>query len=240
MKREDIPGLEDSADHVTLKSEKDRDRRMSSAIVQQAWSHVKADAKAGFFVALLLLVLRFYGESGRHAFHEVYQHFVFVHPLIWLLATTAVCYLNAFQGADLLDDVATAFVRPILGFVAHPSGVALGMMPILLSVEGLPKGVQGAKWLACLLIFFVPALLATLSHLGLAIADKKGPGATKRQVRRFAIFAVLGTFAVFYFAGLDLTAESAINTFPAGAYEICDQLANCAVVWYKSFTSFLA
>lgn len=183
-------------------------------VVRHMWSHLRADATAGAIVGMLLWVMTWYGPGGHHALGEAYEHFVYVHPLFWLLAVTSICYLNAFQGADLVDDVGFYLARPILSFVAHPSGVAVGLVPVLLVAEGVPKHVDGPTWISVGLVTCMPALLAVLSHIGLAIANKEAPLASRRQVRIFAGAGVAGTFAVFYFAAKDLTAHMAVQQFP--------------------------
>lgn len=198
-------------------------------IYSDARKHIFQDVKVGIFIALLLTALSHVGPGAHHALDQVYEEFSSIHPMIWMLATAVVCWLIALQRADVVDDIG-AIATPVLRFVAHPSGVAIGLVPILLFFQGVPH--VDHKWLAVLYAILIPIIVAILSHFGLAIAAKKAPTANKQQVRFFLIAACLATWGVVDFARNDVTANSATAAFAEGLPKLATAAATC---WRQLF-----
>lgn len=150
-------------------------------------------AFSGLVLTFALAGLALVSRGGRQALLELKHHVLYIHPLIWVLTLMSVCTIMVFRDAKAMGSVRAAFLDPILSFVVHVFGAALGAVPILALSKwaGLLPADPKAGPVVLVCVWALSFLMSLMAQLAMVSAGK--PNLKVRewsQVLAFALLAV--------------------------------------------------
>lgn len=145
------------------------EQRLEAVATLDVVAGVAHAASSGMVLTIALAGLALVSRGGRQALFELKHHVLYIHPLIWVLTLMSVCMVMVFRDAKAMPKVRAAVVDPILSFVVHVFGAALGAIPVLaLSKWGGLLPADPTAGFAVLLVFWLLSLvMALMAQVGL-------------------------------------------------------------------------
>jgi hypothetical protein len=141
-------------------------------------------------LAVALLGLAVVSPGGKQALAELKHHVLFGNPLLWAITLIIVCGVVVARGAKRLKVLTDWVLNPILTFVAHAYGVALGSIPIVAIAKWLGLvNASATGWSVMVLAAAMSLLVAAMALIGIEVSkDETLP------VRLVTFWLAFGTF----------------------------------------------
>lgn len=201
------------------KNDLDAEKQARGAVVK----HLKESALAGLVLTAALACVQLAGPGGVQSFVELKKHVLYVHPLLWALTLVVVCFVLAFRGIELGPDLSNWLVKPILRFVAHVFGAAVGAIPVIAGVALFAGPAKGSDFVVMGVAFCLSLLNATMALTGIEAAPPTGLR-VKKHVQVVALVLFLAGLGGLF--GLSRSSAPSDQSIPEFAHLVVEKVSS--------------
>lgn len=132
-------------------------------------------AVSGLALTSALAGLAVVSRGGRQALVELKHHVLYIHPLLWVLTLMCVCTILVFRDAKAMNKVRAVALDPILSFVVHVFGAAVGAVPVLglCKLGGLLPTDPKAGLAVLAFVWLLSLIMAFMARIGLVSGSRR-------------------------------------------------------------------